>query len=147
MRAFHNDTTITMLSKQSTVTHGEWSLRNLDIKLYNLNKSGVEDRLVYTVRTYFYSDIFSPLSPRLLCLTKPPLTISDHACQEAPALCDQFHRAPVLPVDPGLGLLLHQRGPRRKAELQDHHTAVYLRLTADSSGHPAIHGGAAANDR
>lgn len=38
--------------------------------------------------------------------------VSDHNPQETSSLRGQFHRSPLLPAGTGLGLLLHQRGPR-----------------------------------
>lgn len=72
---------------------------------------------------------------------------SDHHRQEASSLCGQLHRTALLPAGPGPGLLLHQRGPRGEAGVQDHHTAVHLRPAADPQGHPPIHGGQPAHDR
>lgn len=74
-------------------------------------------------------------------------TVSDRNGQETSSLRGQFHRAPLLPVGPRLGLLLHQRGQGGKVGFQDHHPVVHLRLAADPEGHPSVHGRQIADDR
>lgn len=85
------------------------------------------------------SDNSSPFSPSVFVSNWFDCVVSGHHQQEAHSLRDKFNRAPLLFTGPGLGLLLHQRGQRRKAELQSHRTAVHLRPAADSSGHVAVH--------
>jgi len=75
------------------------------------------------------------------------LQVSDHHLQEADALRDHLHRAAVLLRAAGRGVLLHQRGARREAELQGDGAAVHLRPAAHPQGPAALHRGRAAHDR